>query len=239
MKARAFFLVVFIVALLLLMGVLTRWASQLRADTAQRQWLAQRGGPLPRGVGGASSRRSVPTPPIPLPAPVVAPSVPVAPTAPRETRRTIELVREVAPPVLSYLSLVNLIEKDRHQTWSRWQESLAPQPTPTPSPELPPTPPLDLLAEAAKWDKRLSGSVPDSSCLPFHLAYQHYLAQERDYIQRLTFYQQQGDSVRLALLQAEEKEQRVLRLARLQGRLREIQLAHPNLPNGLKSFRIE
>lgn len=240
MKARALLFVAFIVGLLFLMAFLTRWAQNARLDSERRQLIAQR--ERVPGSGGISS----PSVLVPTPAPrVVLDSLPSAtppPSTPPARPTSLQSVQKLTSPIVPYLSLVSSVEKERQQVWKRWNEGLSPAPTPTPSPSDPPAPPaerLDLLAEAARWDKELVGSLPDSSCLPFHLAYRQYLALERDYMERLMVLRERGELVQLALLQQEREAQLSLLTGRLQGRLREIQLAHPDLPNGLKSFHIQ
>lgn len=240
MKARALLFVAFVVGLLFLMAFLTRWAQNARLDSERRQLIAQRE-KIP-GIGGLSSPRVVAPSPAPQVVPESVPSATLQP-APQPARYTsLQSVQKLTSPVVPYLSLVSSVENERQQVWKRWNEGLSPAPTPTPSPNDPPTRPmerLDLLAEAARWDKELVGSLPDSSCLPFHLAYRQYLAQERDYMERLMLLRERGELVQIALLQEEREAQRSVLTGRLQGRLREIQLAHPDLPNGLKSFHIQ
>lgn len=146
-------------------------------------------------------------------------------------RVSVRYVTEKLPtPVASYLNQLITVEGERRQIWYLWQESLTPDSK---------TGSLDFLAEAEKWDKSLRVGEIDSTCLPFHVAYERFLAEEKAYLKRLVELKENGDLVQLALVQEEAEAQRPLRLARLQGRLREIQLAHPNLPEGLKNFRIE
>lgn len=219
MTARTALLIAIVVGFILLLAALSQWARDARWEKERRLLVAQRTQTLPTGSFATPLPSRIPEgplapPPLPTPLPV-----------------SLRYVTEKLPqPVASYLNQLIVVEGERRQLWSVWNESLAPDSK---------LPPIDFIDEAEKWDKALRVDEIDSTCLPFHVAYEHFLAQEKDYLKRLVVLQEKGDSAALALLQEEEEAQRPLRLARLQGRLREIQLAYPHLPEKLAKFRMD
>lgn len=229
-------LVAMVVGFLILLLTLVRWGESWRLNQQHRQKLALR-----EGTPSDGRAFFVPSP---LDTRRVTPSPPPVFLVPRASSgiasHTVQLVPFFPSKITLYLTRVRALEQDRQRVWRTWWERIMPpDPPPSPAPNGSPEPPLpDLIAVAAQWDRKLTGSLPDSTCLPFHIAYRHYLALERDYIERLVFFQAQGDLV--ACLRVQQEQQEVLRAAarRVQAKLRELQWDHPELSPELKGLQI-
>lgn len=255
MSTRTLLLIAMIAGLFLLMFALVRWGESFSRQSRYRQQLAQReratGDRSPMTAGGAGNLGATGLPLVAAATPV--PLRPVAPTAAFSTPRI--RVGYPAPQrpsqFVSYLETVQAVEKSRQSTWGAWWSYLTPPPSPAPiiegTPGTDPSAPSpdteriapDLLAAAAQWDKSLSGSAPESSCLAFHITYLHYLALEKDYLRRLTILQQTGSPTELAALQREMQEILPSAALRVQAKLRELQHDHPELSPNLKQIQIQ
>jgi hypothetical protein len=229
-----------VAGLFLLLLALVRWGESWRLHSQNEQRIALRDDLRSSPSQPPMASRGLPglVPSLPSSAASLAPGRPSGPaTAPLHF---VQTQRQVASRVVQYLGNVNTLEHQRLQLWRDWWERAAPQtPTPTPGPDglLPPTLPVpDLILAAGQWDKALSGSLPDSTCLPFHLAYLHYLALEKDYIQRLVFAQQQGDTAACLRLRDEQAATLSAAAQRVQAKLRDLQREHPELSPELKGL---
>ncbi|MBB6050378.1 hypothetical protein [Armatimonas rosea] len=251
MNPRALVLIAMVVGLFLLLFALVRWGQDLERRSRHRQQLAQQERTsTDRGFFAASvpsnpSVGALSAPPTPGPFRALSPAAPAA--LPR-----IQVgypAPERPSQVVSYLNTISAVERNRQTTWGAWWKFLSPpQPIVTgnatgsnqtqtsASPELAPP---DLMAAAALWDKSLSGSLPDSTCLPFHIAYLHYLALEKDYLRRMTLLQQEGSAGELAALQKEMQETLPAAALRVQAKLRELQHDHPELAPELQKLQVQ
>ncbi|WP_309722452.1 hypothetical protein [Armatimonas sp.] len=242
MNPRILVLIAMLAGLFLLMVALIRWGESYRLHQREQQQLTPR----------ESFRRApvVSHSPTPYPGPIQPMSPPARFSQPT-TFIPVVARRQIASPTLSqtpmmrYLGDVRAIEQDRQRVWQAWSLRLTPTPTETTTssqtatPEARPTPsPGDLMASAAQWDKKLAGKLPDSTCLPFHLAYLRYLALEQDYLQRLTVLAQTSSQQAQQALRSEMEQALAEAAIAVRAKLRDLQHDHPELNNDLSKLQI-
>lgn len=245
MSPRALVLIAMLLGLFLVLFALVRWGESFSQRQKNRQHLAQRDrlsttSDSFTGIAGGAPTRPVAAP---LVAPAPNPLRPAAfPSAQSAFAPAPSQLGFLAPSkIMRYLTTVGSVEKGRQGLWTEWWGTVLPSnpPTPDPSGNLPPTPlPPDLLQVAGLWDRSLSGSAPDSTCLPFHLAYLGYLALERDYMRRLMLLHQNGAQAELMQLRQEMDTVLSAAARRVQAKLRELQHDHPELSPELRQMEV-
>ena len=234
MNARALVLIAMLVGLFLLMAALIRWGESYRLTHAYDQKLAQR-----EGASRESGRFLRASLPGGQTTPRVLNTLPPTPFSPPRSLAQVQTPPHLASKMGIYLSTVLSVEQARQRTWKAWWKYLAPPDSPqaleaTP----PPLTPIDLFSTAAAWDKPFSKSLPDSECLPFHVAYLRYLALEKDYARRLTLLDQAGERAALLQLQTEMQTTLVEAATQVQAKLRTLQHDHPEFSPELQHLTI-